>query len=323
MVARQRKVDLALGREAGDGLPNQLGMRPGGDTILDLPMLDASRSTLGDGGERSCRPMKIFLSWSGPLSQRVAEILDRYLPLMIKDLRPFLSRHHIESGSRWNLELMRELGQATFGILCLTSENLDSPWLLFEAGALTKHVEGRACGLLIGPLKPADISGPLAQFQHRPVSKDDFSALLEDINSRLDQPLETRQLDLILEKWWPDIQRDYQEALRTVPGESKRVPRDQRDILEEILTRIRVLEKSHVTPRAVKVHHLRIKGDQPNIARFLNELRTIDFGGYPAVTQQYSANLTAVNVESEGPIDLMRLAETARQHQVELEWLET
>ena len=88
--------------------------------------------------------MKIFISWSGDLSQRVAEILDNYLPAMIKDLKTFLSRH-IQSGSRWNLELMKELSESNFGILCLTSENLNSAWLLFEAGALTKHVEGRAC----------------------------------------------------------------------------------------------------------------------------------------------------------------------------------
>jgi hypothetical protein len=120
--------------------------------------------------------MRIFISWSGPLSQRVAEILDKYLPLMIQDLKIFLSRH-IESGSRWNLELARELSESSFGILCLTSDNLNSAWLLFEAGALTKHVEGRACGLLIGMLRPVDISGPLSQFQHRAFSRDDFYAL--------------------------------------------------------------------------------------------------------------------------------------------------
>ena len=148
-----------------------------------------------NGRERSWNPMKIFLSWSGNLSQRVAEILDNYLPAMIKDLKTFLSRH-IESGSRWNLELMQELSDSSFGILCLISENLNSAWLLFEAGALTKHVEGRACGLLIGALRPIDISGPLSQFQNRTFSKDDFGTLLKDINSKLEEPLEARRLDL-------------------------------------------------------------------------------------------------------------------------------
>jgi hypothetical protein len=103
--------------------------------------------------------MKVFLSWSGPMSQRIAEILRKYLPLMINDISPFLSRHDVESGTRWNLQLSQELRETEFGILCLTQNNLTSPWLLFEAGALTKHIEGRACGLLIGSLKATDVSG--------------------------------------------------------------------------------------------------------------------------------------------------------------------
>jgi len=67
--------------------------------------------------------------------------------------------------SRWSIELSKELEAASFGILCLTPDNLNSAWLLFEAGALTKHAEGRACCLLFGGLRPADVSGPLSQFR--------------------------------------------------------------------------------------------------------------------------------------------------------------
>ncbi len=265
--------------------------------------------------------MKVFLSWSGSLSQRIAEVLRKYLPVMIQGLEPFLSKHDIESGSRWSLMLSQELGKSSFGILCLTSENLNSAWLLFEAGALTKQVEGRACGLLIGSLKPIDICGPLSQFQHRAFSKDEFESLLQDINSKLEKPLEVGQLKLILDKWWPDIHREYQEALRGIPGEGKRVPRDQRDILDEILSRIRIIENNQILTKTAKVHHLKIKGNQPHIARFLNVLRGIDFGGYPTVFQQYSPNRAAVNIESEGPIDIMKLSEVAKENGVELEWV--
>lgn len=266
--------------------------------------------------------MRVFLSWSGPLSEGVAEILRKYLPVMINDVKPFLSRHDVESGSRWNLELMRELGESTFGILCLTSENLNSAWLLFEAGALTKHVEGRACGLLIGSLKPTDVSGPLSQFQHRAFSKEEFAGLLKDINAKLDKPLEVSQLELIVDKWWPDIEKEYQRALSAIPGESRRVPRDQQDILEEILGKIRAVEKTLLPPKVPKIHHLRIKGDQPNITIFLGKLRDMDFGGRATVFQQYSANLAAVNVQSEGPIDLLKLTEAASRCGVDLEVME-
>ena len=108
--------------------------------------------------------MNVFLSWSGPLSQRIAEILDKYLPLMLQGANAFMSKHDVESGTRWSLELAHQLEASSFGVLFLTAQNLTSPWLLFEAGALTKHVEGRACGLLLGPLKPQMSVAPCLSF---------------------------------------------------------------------------------------------------------------------------------------------------------------
>jgi hypothetical protein len=116
--------------------------------------------------------------------------------------------------------------------------------MLFEAGALTKHVEARACGLLIGGLKPTDVSGPLSQFQNRSFARDEVEVLLRDINAGSEIPLEIPQLDTIFNKWWPDIEEAYNDALQSTDGASKRTPRDQRDLIEEILTRIRAIENA-------------------------------------------------------------------------------
>lgn len=188
--------------------------------------------------------MRVFVSWSGDLSRRVAEALRRYLPLMIQGVDTFMSKHDLESGARWSLELAKELEASSFGVLCLTPDNLDSSWLLFEAGALTKHVEGRACGLLIGGLKPTDVSGPLSQFQNRSFTRDEVEVLLRDINAASEHPLGTAQLDTIFEKWWPDIETAYNAALESTVDVSKRIPRDQRDLIEEVLTRIRAIESA-------------------------------------------------------------------------------
>jgi hypothetical protein len=186
--------------------------------------------------------MRVFISWSGDLSRRVAEALRQYLPLMIQGVEAFMSKHDLESGTRWSLELAKELEASSFGILCLTPDNLDSNWMLFEAGALTKHVEGRVCGLLIGGLKPTDVAGPLSQFQNRSFARNEVEVLLRDINTASEKPLTTPQLDTIFDKWWPDIESAYNSALESTDGISKRIPRDQRDLIEEILTRIRAIE---------------------------------------------------------------------------------
>jgi hypothetical protein len=190
--------------------------------------------------------MKVFLSWSGDASRRVAELLRRYLHLMIQSLDPFMSKRDIGSGTRWASELAQELDQTTFGIVCLTPENLDEPWLLFEAGALAKHVEeARVCCLLLRGLTPVQVTGPLAQFQNREFTKDEFLHLLRDLNDRLDaKRLEPEGLTEIFDQWWPKLEKDVAKTLDDPKlGAPVQHKRSQLDILEELLLRIRNVER--------------------------------------------------------------------------------
>lgn len=197
--------------------------------------------------------MRVFISWSGSLSRETAQSLRKVLPCMIQGMEVFLSQHDIESGARWGNQLAEALQESSFGILCLTPSNQASPWLLYEAGALTKHMEGRACGLLLGDLKAADVSGPLAQFQHRQFNREDCLALVKDINSKANSPLDDTQLAMIFDKWWPDLEVAYQENLKS-KGEVASAPqREDRDILEEIVVRLRGIESSRGRPAADSV----------------------------------------------------------------------
>jgi hypothetical protein len=57
------------------------------------------------------------------------------------------------------------LEESKIGILFLTNENLQAPWLMFEAGALSKRIgDSKVCPILFG-LKATDVTDPLAQFQ--------------------------------------------------------------------------------------------------------------------------------------------------------------
>jgi hypothetical protein len=190
--------------------------------------------------------MKIFLSWSGEPSRRAAEGLRQYLPNMIQSLEPFMSKRDIASGTRWASELAKELNETAFGIVCLTPDNLEAPWLLFEAGALAKHVEeGRVCCLLLRNLRPAQVTGPLSQFQNRQFAKDDFWHLLGDLNRRLDRSLDPSNLQAIFDKWWPDLEKEVGLAL-TDPGLGAPVERkrDPSELLEELLVRVRSVERT-------------------------------------------------------------------------------
>jgi hypothetical protein len=88
--------------------------------------------------------MTVFISCSGPLSTKVAELLAAWLPDVIQGVETWLYSEDIEKGSRWPEEFNKALA-TTVGILCVTRENKNAPWLLFEAGALLLHYQRLSC----------------------------------------------------------------------------------------------------------------------------------------------------------------------------------
>jgi hypothetical protein len=180
--------------------------------------------------------VKVFISWSGSKSKAVAALLRDELPAIVRAIKPFMSQHDILSGERWAKEIAQELDHTSFGVFCLTSENIGAPWLHFEAGALSK-LEGRVAGLLIGGLKPADFNNPLSQFQHRYFNKEDIHKLVSDISIAANDDLVS--VHKVLEKMWPDIEQKYREILAIEPELNAPNKRDQEELLEELLLRQR------------------------------------------------------------------------------------
>ena len=68
--------------------------------------------------------MKIFISWSGSKSQEIAKLLKRWIPCVIQSAEPYFSSADIDKGARWSTDISKELQDASFGILCVTKENL-------------------------------------------------------------------------------------------------------------------------------------------------------------------------------------------------------
>ena len=85
--------------------------------------------------------MRVFVSWSGERSREVAKAFRDWLPLVLHYAEPWVSDADIEAGERWAQSVAGELAASTFGVVCVTSENVNSPWVLFEAGALAKSLE--------------------------------------------------------------------------------------------------------------------------------------------------------------------------------------
>src|SRR4051812_45766873 len=109
--------------------------------------------------------MRVFISWSGDRSRALALQLHDWLKAVVQLSDPWMSERDIDAGQRWNEEVSLRLRDTHFGIICLTPNNLNAPWLLFESGALAKALDSaRVVPILLG-LKKADLTFPLAQFQ--------------------------------------------------------------------------------------------------------------------------------------------------------------
>ena len=184
--------------------------------------------------------MKVFISWSGETSKSVAEALYEWLPSVIQAVKPWLSQQDIEKGSRWSLELASQLANAVFGIICLTPDNLNEPWIHFEAGALSKTVDSsRVCTFLLD-LSPNDVGWPLAQFQATKATREDMKLLAESIIKALGgEALPTSLLDRAFERSWQELET----RIRTMPKRKTTAApiRSNDEKIEEILTLVRRL----------------------------------------------------------------------------------
>src|SRR6266478_2391290 len=139
--------------------------------------------------------MKIFISWSGDRSKAVAQALRQWLPDVIQSVQPWMSAEDIDAGARWGNEVTSELLETRFGIICLTKDNQTAPWILFEAGALSKTVQNTYVIPCLIDLEPSDIlRGPLTQFQANRANKTETLDLVRTVNRALDNVLTDEQL---------------------------------------------------------------------------------------------------------------------------------
>jgi hypothetical protein len=187
---------------------------------------------------------KVFISWSGDLSKKLAEEVRLWLPGVLQFVKPYFTPNDIEKGTRWSTEIAIELESSNAGIICLTKDNVNKPWILFEAGALSKNFgKANVCTILFN-LDNADLTGPLTSFQATKFDKTDFRKLLTTINNTSsDSKLESAVLNDVFEMWWPKLELKVKEILKTHVVSTADNLRSEREILEEVLELTRINSK--------------------------------------------------------------------------------
>jgi len=177
----------------------------------------------------------VFVSWSGSRSNWVAQAVRDWLPLVLQTAKPWMSTNDVEKGTRGLGEVSTNLQGVKIGIVCLTPENLDAPWILYEAGALSKTIDEktRLCTYLLGGLQFQDVKPPLGMFQATKPDKSDTLEMVRTINVALGDTVTKSNLDRIFDRMWPELE----EKLLRIPtvGQNTSPKRSTEDMITEIL----------------------------------------------------------------------------------------
>jgi tetratricopeptide (TPR) repeat protein len=189
--------------------------------------------------------MDVFISWSGTRSKALAIHLHEWLKTVVQRANPWMSERNIDAGQRWNEQISTRLKETHFGIICLTPENLNAPWLLFEAGALAKTLDTTRVVPVLLDVRKANLTFPLAQFQAVEADRDGFFALVSAMNRALgEQQLAATLLVNVFGGLWGTLEA----ALHTLPTKASPTTdspqRSDRELLEDVLDGVRTVQRS-------------------------------------------------------------------------------
>jgi hypothetical protein len=200
-------------------------------------------------------------------------------------------------------ELNLRLGEIGQGILCLSAENVHEPWLNFEAGALSRSLtESRVRPVLLD-LEPAQVVGPLAQFQATDSrKKTDMFKLIRSLNDACASPLDAGRVERAFDQNWDRLSERLNQIRQSANDVGHKVRRSPDEMLAEILDRVRQFQRDAEVSRALNSVELG-DGSSPRIGGVVHHAGlgsgfVIDVAPTPTLADP-SAAIVRVRFESE------------------------
>jgi len=184
--------------------------------------------------------MRVFIGWSEERSNLLATKLYKWLPQILQICEPWMSAHDINAGDRWFASVEKELENLNFGILCLTPENVNSSWILFEAGALSKHINSSQVVPLLLDIEIRDLVGPLSQFQAIKADESGLRDIVFSINKLSENKIDDAIVNKTFNFFWPEF-KSYLDSIPK-PKVADKPTRSTGEILEEVVTTMRALQ---------------------------------------------------------------------------------
>jgi len=197
--------------------------------------------------------MKVFISWSGDTSKKIADELKSWLQKVIQEVEVFHSEEDIEKGSRWQKELADKLEEFSVGLACITPDNIGEEWIAFEAGALSKNLDtSRVIPILFGGLEKSQLRGPLTQFDVATFNKDEMWRVIETIFKNMeDRNVNKETVQSAFQSFWPDLERRVKDILKNTGSGEGVEARSEIDMLKEILELVRAINQNQSLPDSI------------------------------------------------------------------------
>ncbi|ODR27275.1 hypothetical protein BHQ19_02725 [Mycolicibacterium porcinum] len=171
-------------------------------------------------------------------------MLHGWLPAMFDNIDPWCSDTDIPAGSTWFGEIRERLDSSAYGIIVITTENVDKPWLNFEAGSLSKKLnedKQRVTPLLVNFEQVNQLTGhPLAQYNAVLLNKDGMKRLCESI--ALSAGRNNANVALRFDQMWGQLEAQIAEAKSSVGPQLAPPEVSEPERLDVLTTSIRSLE---------------------------------------------------------------------------------
>jgi hypothetical protein len=178
-------------------------------------MLGFRGSVVGEDGI-----MDILVSWSKTRSWEVAQSVYDWLPNVFPRVKLWISTNDIEIGDEWWEELKRVLHKAKACITCITKDNVNSPWLHYEAGRIAGRKEEVRILPYLFDVTPEEIAHtPLQKYQCAQCAEsfeEGTLALVRSLNRlwpRKPKKLDDETLQSKFAEHWPTLE----ERLKHIP----------------------------------------------------------------------------------------------------------
>jgi len=187
--------------------------------------------------------MRLFISWSGEQTRELANAVQEFFELAFAShVQTFLSDADIAPGERFLAVINENLGGADIGVILVTRQNMNNPWLLFEAGALAGKSERGAVVPLLVDLERAELGPPLSQFQNvLAASKASILQMCGRIRAEASEVPAENAYEVLLEAAWPPLEAALMKAQSATGVEFVAPARSDRDVLDEILLGVNAL----------------------------------------------------------------------------------